>query len=110
MFVDGGVTMYNNPAFQIFLMATVDRYWANAPEGGAAGPRARTGCSSSRSAPAPAPERETTSSPSEMNLLFNASTIPSALMFAALNEQDLLCRVFGDCLAGDRARPRGRAT
>jgi hypothetical protein len=22
-------------------------------------------------------------------------------MFAALNEQDLLCRVFGDCLAGD---------
>ena len=25
-FVDGGVTMYNNPAFQMFLMATVDRY------------------------------------------------------------------------------------
>jgi len=36
-----------------------------------------------------------------MNLLFNASAIPSALMFAALNEQDLLCRVFGDCRAGD---------
>jgi hypothetical protein len=36
-----------------------------------------------------------------MNVLFNATTIPSALMFAALNEQDLLCRVFGDCLAGD---------
>jgi hypothetical protein len=40
-------------------------------------------------------------SPSDMNLLFNATTIPSALMFAAANEQDLLCRVFGDCLAGD---------
>jgi uncharacterized protein len=39
--------------------------------------------------------------PDEMNLLFNASTIPSALMFAALNEQDFLCRVFGKCLAGD---------
>jgi hypothetical protein len=39
--------------------------------------------------------------PDDMNLLFNASTIPSALMFAALNEQDLLCRVFGDCRAGD---------
>jgi hypothetical protein len=39
--------------------------------------------------------------PDEMNLLFNATTIPSALMFAALNEQDLLCRVFGDCRAGD---------
>ena len=29
-------------------------------------------------------------------------------MFAALNEQDMLCRVFGDCRHGDRARPRGR--
>ena len=36
-----------------------------------------------------------------MNLIYNASSIPSALMFAALNEQDLLCRVFGDCLHGD---------
>ena len=36
-----------------------------------------------------------------MNLLFNATTIPSALMFAALNEQDFLCRIFGDCVAGD---------
>jgi hypothetical protein len=33
--------------------------------------------------------------------LFNATAIPSALMFAALNEQDFLCRVFGDCVAGD---------
>ncbi|MGH8666772.1 MAG: hypothetical protein ACREUX_21120, partial [Burkholderiales bacterium] len=30
-----------------------------------------------------------------------ASTVPSALMFAALNEQDFLCRVFGHCLVGD---------
>jgi hypothetical protein len=39
--------------------------------------------------------------PSEMNLLYNAGSIPSALMYAALNEQDLLCRVFGDCRAGE---------
>ena len=38
--------------------------------------------------------------PDEMNLLYNASSIPSALMFAALNEQDFLCRAFGDCLSG----------
>ena len=31
IFVDGGVTMYNNPTFQMFLMATVDRYWVRAP-------------------------------------------------------------------------------
>ena len=33
VFVDGGITMYNNPAFQLFLMATLDRYWPFAPEG-----------------------------------------------------------------------------
>ena len=38
--------------------------------------------------------------PEEMHLLFNATSIPSALMYAALNEQDFLCRVFGDCVAG----------
>jgi patatin-like phospholipase/acyl hydrolase len=26
IFVDGGVTMYNNPAFQLFLMATSEPY------------------------------------------------------------------------------------
>src|SRR5258705_7838065 len=31
IFVDGGVTMYNNPAFQMFLMATVSNYWPSAP-------------------------------------------------------------------------------
>jgi len=39
--------------------------------------------------------------PSDMNLIYNAGSIPSALMYAALNEQDFLCRVFGTCLAGD---------
>ena len=37
---------------------------------------------------------------SDSNLLNNAVSIPSALMYAAQNEQDLLCRVFGECLAG----------
>ena len=32
IFVDGGVTMYNNPAFQMFLMATLDRYWPRKPD------------------------------------------------------------------------------
>lgn len=35
-----------------------------------------------------------------MNLLYNAASIPGALMFAALNEQDLRCRVFGRCRHG----------
>jgi hypothetical protein len=33
--------------------------------------------------------------------MYNASSIPSALMFAASNEQDFLCRVFGRTRCGD---------
>ena len=100
IFVDGGVTMYNNPAFQMFLMATVDRFWIKAaPEkrGWKTGVdemlivSVGTGTSAGENY---------TLKPDEMNLLFNATTIPSALMYAALNEQDFLCRVFGDCVAG----------
>ena len=36
-----------------------------------------------------------------MNILYHSASLPLALMFAALNEQDFLCRVFGKCLAGD---------
>ena len=39
-------------------------------------------------------------SPGQMNLLYNASSLPSAFIFAASNEQDFLCRVFGKCLNG----------
>jgi patatin-like phospholipase/acyl hydrolase len=44
IFVDGGVTMYNNPAFQMFLMATVDRFWIKAPRKNVAGKLAPTTC------------------------------------------------------------------
>jgi hypothetical protein len=100
IFVDGGVTMYNNPAFQMFLMATVDRFWIEAPpqkRGWATGVDKMlivsigTGTSAGENY---------SLQPDQMNLLFNATSIPSALMYAALNEQDFLCRVFGDCVAG----------
>ena len=39
--------------------------------------------------------------PQDMNLIYHATSVPSALMFAALNEQDMLCRVFGDCRHGE---------
>jgi uncharacterized protein len=94
VFVDGGVTMYNNPAFQLFLMATLESYnlcWPTGEEqmllvsiGTGTNPRANENLQ-----------------PGEMNLLYNAGSIPAALMGAALNEQDLLCRVFGRRLAGD---------
>jgi hypothetical protein len=99
VFVDGGVTMYNNPAFQMFLMATLDRYWAKDP--GKRWPAGVDNMLIVSVGTGTSPDVRAGLQPDQMNLLFNATTIPSALMFAALNEQDLLCRIFGDCRAGD---------
>jgi uncharacterized protein len=94
VFVDGGITMYNNPAFQAFLMATVEPFNLNWPAGEAKLLVVSVGTGTS-------PDANADLKPGEMNLLYNASSIPSALMFAALNEQDFLCRVFGKCLAAE---------
>ncbi len=94
VFVDGGITPFNNPAFQAFLMATVQPYEMNwkAAESDLLVVSIGTGTN---------PVANADLQPGEMNLLYNAASLPSALMFAALNEQDFLCRVFGKCLAGD---------
>ena len=94
IFVDGGITTYNNPSFQTFLMATLGPYnlgWGTG-EDKLLIVSVGTGTS---------PDANADLSPNQMNLLYNASSLPSALMYAALNEQDLLCRVFGNCLCGD---------
>jgi len=94
VFVDGGITTYNNPSFQTFLMATLGPYnlgWGTG-EDKLFIVSVGTGTS---------PDANADLSPNQMNLLYNASSLPSALMFAALNEQDLLCRTFGNCLCGD---------
>lgn len=93
LFVDGGVTPYNNPAFLLFLMATAEPYrlqWAAGRERMLL-VSVGTGVSAQANADL---------QPGEMNLLYHAGSVPSALMFAALNEQDMLCRVFGDCRFG----------
>lgn len=94
VFVDGGITMYNNPAFQLFLMATTESYRLCWPTGEEKMLLISVGTGASANA-------KKNLSPREMHLLYNASHIPSALMAAALREQDLLCRTFGRCLAGD---------
>lgn len=94
IFVDGGVTMYNNPAFQLFLMATVEAYNLGWPAGEKEMLLVSIGTGTD-------PKANANLAPGQMNLIYNAGSIPSALMFAASNEQDFLCRVFGRCLAGD---------
>lgn len=100
VFVDGGITMYNNPAFQMFLMATVDRYWVGAPPQAGAWKTGEDNMLIVSIGTGTSAGENYSLRPSEMNLLFNATTIPSALMYAALNEQDFLCRVFGKCVQG----------
>jgi len=94
IFVDGGVTTYNNPAFIAFLMVAMEPYNLNWPTGENEMLLVSIGTGTN-------PKANTDLRPDEMNLLYNASSIPSALMFAALNEQDFLCRSFGKCLVGD---------
>ena len=94
VFVDGGITTYNNPSFQAFLMATTEPYNLNWQAGEDKLLVVSIGTGTS-------PGANTDLNPEEMNLLYNAGSIPSALMYAALNEQDFLCRTFGNCLAGD---------
>ncbi|MFN2309555.1 MAG: patatin-like phospholipase family protein [Gammaproteobacteria bacterium] len=94
VFVDGGITPYNNPAFQAFLMATVEPYAIRWSTGETRMLVVSIGTGTS-------PDANLNLEPEQMNLLYNAGSIPSALMLASLNEQDLLCRVFGRCLAGD---------
>ena len=93
VFVDGGVTMYNNPAFQLFLMATLAPYRLCWPVGQEKMLLVSIGTGS-------AADANEDLAPGRMNVLYNASSIPSALMFAAANEQDLLCRVFGETRCG----------
>jgi uncharacterized protein len=94
IFVDGGVTTYNNPAFIAFLMAIAEPYNLKWPTGVDNMLLVSIGTGTS-------PNANDNLNPNEMNLYYNATSIPSALMFAALNEQDFLCRTFGKCLAGE---------
>ena len=93
VFVDGGVTVYNNPAFQLFLMATTEPYNLSWPTGTDKLLLVSIGTGVD-------PGANANLEPGQMNLLYSATSVPSGLMSAALQEQDFLCRVFGDCRYG----------
>ncbi len=93
MFVDGGITVYNNPAFQLFLMATLPTYnlrWATGERNMLLVSIGTGLCESAN----------LNLMPNEMNVLYNVQSLPAALMRAATVEQDLLCRVFGKLRPG----------
>jgi len=93
VFVDGGVTTYNNPAYLAFQMATAAPYMI----------KWKTGVDQllivsvgTGNAPAARPDLR----PEELWLLDHAKTIPSALMNAATAGWDMVCRVLGECRFG----------
>ena len=94
VFVDGGVTTYNNPAFLAFVTATTGPYNIN----WTAGERDMLVVSVGTGDCA---REQPDITPARMNLLYIAKNTPGALMNAASAGQDMLCRTFGNCLCGD---------
>ncbi|HUA08140.1 MAG TPA: patatin-like phospholipase family protein [Candidatus Acidoferrales bacterium] len=88
LFQDGGTTVYNNPAFQMFLMATLPAYNLNWTAAHDQLLLVSVGTGFCESANKNLKENE-------MNLIYNLQSMPAALMRAATVEQDILCRVFG---------------
>lgn len=93
VFEDGGVTTYNNPAFLAFLTATLEPYAINWPSGEDRMLVVSVGTGNTAKV-------SEWLNPAGRGLLTNAEAIPTALIYAALNEQDMLCRVFGRCRVG----------
>ena len=93
VFVDGGMTPYNNPAFLLYRMATLPEYKL----GWKTGEKNLLLVSIGTGA---APEVDAEVYSPGKNALSNLAGIPSALMYGASVDQDLNCRTVGRCVYG----------
>jgi hypothetical protein len=93
VFVDGGVTPYNNPGFLLYRMATEPAYKLNWKKGEdnllliSVG----TGAAESLGATAASPNK---------NIVSTVAGLPGELMYGILMDQDLSCRSVGRCTFG----------
>jgi uncharacterized protein len=93
VFVDGGVTPYNNPAFLLYRMATEPAYrlaWATG-EDRLLLVSVGTGASERLGATAATPNR---------NVFSTVTGLPGDLMYGIQVDQDLSCRTIGRCTHG----------
>lgn len=93
VFVDGGTTAYNNPAFLMYRMATLEPYKLNWDTG-----ERNLLIVSVGTGGAPG-DAQTADSP-EMNLGSNLKALALAVMSAAQVDQDVNCRTVGRCIFG----------
>jgi predicted acylesterase/phospholipase RssA len=94
VFVDGGVTSYNNPSFQLFLQATLEPYGVMWPAGEKNMLLVSVGTGLH-------PNVQQGLRSADLHAAAAISTATEALFNAAMYQQDQLCRVFGRCLCGD---------
>jgi uncharacterized protein len=93
LFVDGGITPYNNPSLIAILMATLPSYCLEWP---ATRHELHVISIGTGSKATKLPKKL----PHQINLYDHLRFVPAALMNSIATEQDLLCRVMGDCLFG----------
>jgi uncharacterized protein len=95
VFVDGGVTPYNNPAFLLYRMATMPAYRLNWKTGekNLLLVSVGTGAAESLGATSAAPNR---------NIASNVAGLPGELMYGMQVDQDVNCRMIGRCAYGAR--------
>jgi predicted acylesterase/phospholipase RssA/predicted transposase YbfD/YdcC len=90
VFVDGGITPYNNPAFLLYRMATQPAYRLNWKTGEqnilliSVGTGAAAGITQATS----------------RNVVGNLQNLPGELMYGIQLDQDINCRTFGRCVHG----------
>ena len=95
VFVDGGITPHNNPAFLLYRMATSPAYRLNWKTGEKNLLLVSVGTGAAESMGA------TASSPNK-NIVSTITGLSGALMYAIQVEQDINCRAIGRCTYGSR--------
>jgi uncharacterized protein len=94
VFVDGGITPYNNPAFALYRFATLSAYRLNWPTGERHLQLVSIGTGAGATDGA-------TAGNATSNMVSTGLGLPTALMYGSLVDQDINCRTVGRCTYGD---------
>jgi patatin-like phospholipase/acyl hydrolase len=94
LFLDGAVSPFNNPALMAMLMVTLPGYRINWPTGRDCLHIVSVGTGSVRSRLADSRARS-------VNLLRQLEHVVPALIGSVSQQQDMICRILGDCLYGE---------